>query len=607
MRVCTQCHQKVPAGMPVCPRDGAPAHDPDAGEETMLGKMVGEYMVKGVIGEGGMGQVFEGVQPVIGKRVAIKLLRREIANDPQEAQRLLTEARAVNAIGHRGIIDIFGFGALPDGRQYFVMEYLSGQPLSRYIREFAPLPIDDALKLLDEMLAAVGSAHGAGVIHRDIKPSNIFLVRQPDGSHFVKVLDFGLAKQAAYARGETPQTRISRVLGTPEYMAPEQARAEAVGPRTDLYALGCVLFEMLTGEPPFDAPTPFEIVNKHLNEAVQLPSSLVASVPSEVDDLVLWLMQKDASDRPESAELVRAEVRRLRKTLKNQSTQLVNQVSSMTAFVQPVLTAPSGEVERTEPEARMSGSNPGTKLTPLDEETSQPKETRILPPQASAKRSAPEATRIVSTGSLEPTPLEYSAVTGSRSRTIIIAAVAVAFLVLGAVASVALRPKEPEVVVLPENGPEQPPPPPQTPDLKPEVVIEAPKPPPVEKPPEQVAGEPEKPPEPVADKPPTPPTTTKTEPTPVAVKPPDPPPVKKGPEANAEEKPKPVKVDPLTGRYKRARAAWNKSRGARTPEDRRIFDLMIDQIGKQLGSGARGEATESLNDFVAGALEGKEP
>lgn len=586
MRVCTVCHQKVPAGMPVCPRDGAPAHDPDAGDESMLGKMVGEYLVKGVIGEGGMGQVFEGVQPVIGKRVAIKLLRREIANDPQEAQRLLTEARAVNAIGHRGIIDIFGFGALPDGRQYFVMEYLSGQPLSRYIRDFAPLPIDDALKLIDEMLAAVGSAHGAGVIHRDIKPSNIFLVRQPDSSHFVKVLDFGLAKQAAYARGVTPQTRISRVLGTPEYMAPEQARAEAVGPRTDLYALGCVLFEMLTGEPPFDAPMPFEIVNKHLNEAVQLPSSVVAAVPSEVDDLVLWLMQKDMADRPESCELVRAEVRRLRKTLKSQSTQLVNPVSSMTAFVQPVLTAPSGEVELTQPEGRVTGSGAGTKLIALDEETSQPKETRILPPPASAKRPPPEDTRIVSTGSHE-----HSAITGvgGRSRTLVIAAVAVAFLVLGAIGSIALRPSEPEFV--PEvAGGSQPPPP--LVEAKPPDVRPADAKPADVKPPEEKAAE-VKPAEPVK-KPPEPTVVTSTR------KPP--------PEASGgEDKPRPVKADAVTNRYRRARAAWTKARAARAPEDRRLFDLMIDQIGKQLGGGARGEATESLNDFVAGALDGKEP
>ena len=147
MRVCSVCQQPVPSGMPVCPRDGGAVRDDSA--DTLSGAMVGEYRLKGIIGEGGMGQVYEGVQPVIGKRVAIKLLRRELASDTDEAARLLSEARTVNAIGHRGIIDIFSFGALPDGRQYFVMEYLSGVPLSRHIRTHGRLPLEDTLTLLD--------------------------------------------------------------------------------------------------------------------------------------------------------------------------------------------------------------------------------------------------------------------------------------------------------------------------------------------------------------------------------------------------------------------------------------------------------------------------
>ena len=515
--------------MPVCPRDGAPATDPDAGDVSMLGKMVGEYVVKGVIGEG--------LQPVIGKRVAIKLLRREIAHDPTEAQRLLTEARAVNAIGHRGIIDIFGFGALPDGRQYFVMEYLSGQPLSRYIRDFAPLPVDDALKLLDEMLAAVGAAHDAGAIHRDIKPSNIFLVAQPDGSHFVKVLDFGLAKQAAYARGETPQTRISRVLGTPEYMAPEQARAEAVGPKTDLYALGCVLFEMLTGEPPFDAPTPFEIVNKHLNEAVQLPSSVSSVVPAEVDDLELWLMQKDSADRPESAELVRAEVRRLRKQLKDASTRLVNQVSSMTGYQQPVLPKSQGslEVTKTEPEGQPdSGATPApptrlaqrpsdTKLEPLDPlSDAGAQQTRVLPP--SAKRPATGARAGLSPNTLEQTVSELEptasdvATLPRGNRGLGLGGAVVGVLVLVAIAALVFKPKEPGLV------PEPP---------APAVVIPASATPPVE-PVKPAVVEPPPPADPV-----TPPVQPAAPPVPpVAVETPRP----------ADERPRAAKPDALTSR-----------------------------------------------------------
>ncbi|MFO0601333.1 MAG: serine/threonine-protein kinase [Myxococcaceae bacterium] len=339
MRVCSVCQQPVPSGMPVCPRDGGAVRDDSA--DTLSGAMVGEYRLKGIIGEGGMGQVYEGVQPVIGKRVAIKLLRRELASDTDEAARLLSEARTVNAIGHRGIIDIFSFGALPDGRQYFVMEYLSGVPLSRHIRTHGRLPLEDTLTLLDEMLAALGAAHGAGVIHRDLKPSNIFLVTQPDGSHFVKLLDFGIAKQASYARAETPQTRVSRVMGTPEYMAPEQARGEAVGPRTDLYALGVVAFQMLTGELLFDAPNPYELVNQHLSKEPRAPSSLRAEVPRELDALVLSLLEKDPSERPPSAEAVREQVKRLRRELNLHATQLLALPGSIS---QPTL-EPAMEVE----------------------------------------------------------------------------------------------------------------------------------------------------------------------------------------------------------------------------------------------------------------------
>src|ERR1043165_403527 len=159
--MCPQCGEEAGPGASVCPRDGTPI------PITMLGRKggierVGEYVVKGVIGEGGMGVVYEGLQPVIGKRVAIKLLKKDFAQDPDEARRLVEEARAVNQIGHRGIIDIFSFGTLPDGRQYFVMEYMVGVPLSLHVRENAPLLTQDVLQIVDEIAAALAADHNAG-------------------------------------------------------------------------------------------------------------------------------------------------------------------------------------------------------------------------------------------------------------------------------------------------------------------------------------------------------------------------------------------------------------------------------------------------------------
>src|SRR6185436_10182304 len=161
---------------------------------SLVGTTLLSYVVQEQIGEGGMGLVYRAVEPAIGKDVAIKLLRKEYADDPEQMRRLLEEARVVNQARHRNIIDIFHFGALPDGRQYLVMEYLRGQPLTQLIEERAPLPPDEVIPIVDEICAALAAAHGVGVIHRDLKPSNVFIVMQPDGSRFVKLLDFGIAK-----------------------------------------------------------------------------------------------------------------------------------------------------------------------------------------------------------------------------------------------------------------------------------------------------------------------------------------------------------------------------------------------------------------------------
>ena len=544
MRVCSLCHEPVPAGMPVCPRDGASVTD-STPKDPLIGQMLGEYRLKGIVGEGGMGQVYEGVQPVIGKRVAIKLLRRELAADPIEAQRLLLEARTVNGIGHRGIIDIFSFGATADGRQYFVMEYLSGRSLSQHIAEHGALPLEDTLKLLDEVLAALGAAHAAGVIHRDLKPSNIFIVAQPDGTAFVKLLDFGIAKQAPSSRGETPQTRVSRIMGTPEFMAPEQARGHAVGPRTDLYALGVVAFEMLTGQRLFRADNPYELVNQHLNAKPRAPSAVVNGVPPEVDEVVLSLLEKDPADRPASAEAVREQLKRVRKSLALNATQLHVMPTAMSqADVAPV--------EETR-EAPVSGvvTDPGATLMDVPEADLEASRSR----RAESRRPGVDSgVSDVSTRALRPV----------RSRTPWVVGV-VALVMLTVAAAVALTWKPDQVLAPPEPAR------PSTPLGVTGVVPE----------PEPVAVTPEA--EPVAE-PPAP------EPVVATIK-----------------RPAVVKQDALQSRYRRARGAWDKTRASRSAEDRRIFDMMIDQVGKQLASGARADATEALDDFVRGALGGREP
>ena len=339
-RLCETCGLSVPADTDICPRDGtvlldaptspfsgdmggarrtAPGRtvhvmDDSSAQDPLTGLKIGEYELHQRIGVGGMGLVYEGIQPLIGKRVAVKVLRPELAAAEEQVARLLAEARAVNAIRHRGIVDIFGFGQVPDGRQYIIMEYLEGVALDAYLTEKGRLPVSEALDILDEVLSGLGAAHGAGVVHRDLKPSNIFLVKQPDGSRYVKLLDFGLAKMGL-PTGRTAQTRTDMVVGTPEYMAPEQARGQPVGPMTDLYALGVVAFEMVTGRLPFTGTSPVDLLMKHVDARPPRPSEFVPELPAALDTFILQMLTKDPEARPGSAEQLRRQLQRLRDTL----------------------------------------------------------------------------------------------------------------------------------------------------------------------------------------------------------------------------------------------------------------------------------------------------
>ncbi|WP_375765681.1 serine/threonine protein kinase [Archangium gephyra] len=277
---------------------GAPLTDP------LIGMQLGEYVIQEQIGLGGMGIVYRGEQPVIGKQVAIKVLRPEVGDQALYVERLLAEARAVNAIRHRGIIDIFSFDKMPDGRQYFVMEYLEGTPLDTWLSRKGALSVQEAIRLADELLDALSAAHRAGVIHRDLKPSNIFLVRQPGGGSYVKVLDFGLAKHIS-SQASPQQTLHGLIIGTPEYMAPEQVRGDPVSARTDLYSFGIILFQLLTGQLPFQARVPAEYLVHHLEHTPPSPLELRPELPPELARLVLKLLEKAPEARP-TADEVRA-------------------------------------------------------------------------------------------------------------------------------------------------------------------------------------------------------------------------------------------------------------------------------------------------------------
>ena len=286
--------------VPAAPESPAPLEDP------LIGLQVGEYRILEPVGEGGMGVVYRGVQPVIKKRVAIKVIKPAHASDESQVKRLVAEAEAVNAIGHRSIIDIFSLGTLPDGRPYIIMEFLDGEPLDTWLNRQGRPPLSVALELLIEMCGPLAAAHRAGVIHRDLKPSNIFLCNQPDGSKFLKLLDFGLAKRAMGLDGSSAQTSQAMVSGTPDYMAPEQARALPISPRSDIYALGVVAFELLTGRVPFMGATPMDVMVGHVSKPAPRLRTFEPSLPEALDELIARMLAKEPEARPQTIEEVRS-------------------------------------------------------------------------------------------------------------------------------------------------------------------------------------------------------------------------------------------------------------------------------------------------------------
>jgi eukaryotic-like serine/threonine-protein kinase len=313
---CPTCGTTYDYGVMVCPKDGtalAGFKAPITGEhDPVIGLKLGDYMVEKRVAHGGMGIVYRAVHPVIGREVAVKVLRPEFASNQQQIDRFLAEAKAISAIRHRGIVDVISFGQLPDKRQYMIMEFLEGEPLDMLLARDGQLSYNVALPLLDEMLDALSAAHSVGVIHRDMKPSNVFLARQSNGSRLVKLVDFGLAKQTPLGDPNAQAyARASLIAGTPEYISPEQIRGEAPTARTDLYGFAVVAFEVLTHKLPFVGQTVVDTLEMHARRPPPHVKVFRGDVPAALDDLIFRLMSKRPEDRPSSAEAARQELQRL--------------------------------------------------------------------------------------------------------------------------------------------------------------------------------------------------------------------------------------------------------------------------------------------------------
>ncbi len=292
---------------PTVQRLGKALIDSDDPSDLAPSTQVGEYVVGEKIGVGGMGAVYAAVHPIIGKKVAIKVIAQHLCQNEDAVARFLREAQAVNAIGHPNIVDVFSIGALPDGRSFLVMELLEGETLADRLKR-EKFHLRDVIDILDQVLAAVEAAHAKQIIHRDLKPDNVFLVPRPDGGIAVKLLDFGIAKLQD-PRSGARATTTGMLLGTPMYMAPEQAKGRAISTAADVYALGGVAFEMLTRRPPFWADNAAEVIAMHLHVAPRPASTYRPQVPAAIDRLVNKMLSKDPTLRPEISE-VRSLLRR---------------------------------------------------------------------------------------------------------------------------------------------------------------------------------------------------------------------------------------------------------------------------------------------------------
>jgi serine/threonine protein kinase len=290
--------------------------------DPIVGRTVaGKFLVEGLIGSGAMGAVYRARHMALGKTIAIKVLHGEHAGEPKFVARFQREAKAASRLNHPNSMQVIDFGAEPDGLLYIAMEYLDGRSLHRVLREERPMPAQRIADILMQTLAALAVAHDMGVVHRDLKPENIVVLRGTDDDgrprDIVKVCDFGIAKltdsRAYRGQGErdstAPVTSAGFLVGTPEYVSPEQGRGEALDLRTDLYSAGVVLYEMLTGQVPFEAENAIGVVLKHITEEPRLPSQIDPAVDRRLEAICVRALRKTLSERYQTAREMRADLR----------------------------------------------------------------------------------------------------------------------------------------------------------------------------------------------------------------------------------------------------------------------------------------------------------
>lgn len=299
---CPQCGQSFTSTVKMCPNDGTVLeHTAPSPTESQLGKVLdGKYRLDSFLSQGGMGAVFKATHVMLGKTVAVKLINQDLVASAEVVRRFQREARAATALNHPNIVSVYDLGQTPEGTLYIAMEFVDGPSLKSAIQNGGPVGPARAVALLRQVASALAVAHRAKIVHRDLKPHNIMLARQ-DGREVVKLVDFGIAKTFDES---TQLTMDGDAIGTPHYMAPEQAEGRNVDTRSDLYSLGVIVYEMLTGQVPFNDSSTAAILVKHLREIPERPSlrNPGGRIPPELEAIALKCLEKDPAARFQSAE-----------------------------------------------------------------------------------------------------------------------------------------------------------------------------------------------------------------------------------------------------------------------------------------------------------------
>jgi serine/threonine protein kinase len=306
-RVCPTCFARYPVDFIVCPKDATKLEAAGEDDDPLLGATLnGTYQIIRVIGEGGMGKVYEAKHlRLASRRFAVKVLHAEYARHGDVLTRFQREAEAAAAIAHSHVLEVFDVSRTDDGRPFIVGEYLEGEDFHDFLEKRHKLDVPTTVAIARQVCGALRAAHEAGVVHRDMKPENIFVITTRGvigrpGAPFVKVLDFGISK--VKGTGETNLTRTGMIMGTPNYMAPEQARGEKVDHRVDVYALGAIIYRMVTGKRAFDGTDPGAVITAVLSDEPLRPRALEPSIPESFEVVVQRAMAKDARDRYQSME-----------------------------------------------------------------------------------------------------------------------------------------------------------------------------------------------------------------------------------------------------------------------------------------------------------------